>query len=169
MRRLRPRLTYANAMATIAVFVVLGGGAYATHTHKIGTADLKNGAVKTKKMANGAVKTKKIGANAVKVGKLHNPLRPRWAVVHHNGNLERGRGAVDSGKVGVSTFVYSVEFNRNVSQCSYAVTLTEITGGDQIGVAHASPDGGNANAVLVVTRDTDGVGDPRSFSLQVAC
>jgi hypothetical protein len=29
MHRLRPRLTYANVMATIAVFVALGGGAYA--------------------------------------------------------------------------------------------------------------------------------------------
>jgi hypothetical protein len=29
MRRFRPRLTYANAMSTIAVFVALGGGAYA--------------------------------------------------------------------------------------------------------------------------------------------
>ena len=27
--RFRPRLTYANAMATVAVFIVLGGGAYA--------------------------------------------------------------------------------------------------------------------------------------------
>src|SRR6267378_43627 len=29
MHRLRPRLTYANVMATIAVFVAVGGGAYA--------------------------------------------------------------------------------------------------------------------------------------------
>lgn len=159
MSRFKPRLTYANAMATIAVFIVLGGSAYATHSHKIGTVDLKNG----------AVKTTKIGPDAVKVGKIHNPLRPRWAVVHHNGSLERGRGATGAGKVGMSDFAYSVEFNRNVSQCSYAVTPTEITGGDQIGIASASPDGENPNAVLVVTRDQDGTGAARSFSLQVAC
>jgi hypothetical protein len=29
MRRFRPRLTYANVMSTVAVFVALGGGAYA--------------------------------------------------------------------------------------------------------------------------------------------
>jgi hypothetical protein len=29
MHRFRPRVTYANVMASIAVFVALGGGAYA--------------------------------------------------------------------------------------------------------------------------------------------
>jgi hypothetical protein len=29
MRRFCPRLTYANVMSTVAVFVALGGGAYA--------------------------------------------------------------------------------------------------------------------------------------------
>ena len=29
MSKLRERLTYANVMATIAVFIALGGGAYA--------------------------------------------------------------------------------------------------------------------------------------------
>jgi len=169
MRKFKPKLTYANAMATIAVFVVLGGGAYATHTHKIGPKDIKNGAVQTKKMKNGAVKTKKLSANAVKIGKIHQPLRPRWAVVHHNGSLERGRGAVDAGKVGMSTFSYSVEFDRNVSQCSYTATPTEITGGDEIGMITASPDGADLNAVSVVTRDEDGVGAALSFNLQVAC
>jgi hypothetical protein len=62
--RLRRRLTYANVMATIAAFGVLaGGGAYAAS--KIGTNDIKNGAVTTKKIKNGAVTRKKLKPGAV--------------------------------------------------------------------------------------------------------
>ena len=44
----RPRLTYANVMATIAVFLALGGGAYAAirlPANSVGTRQIRNGAV----------------------------------------------------------------------------------------------------------------------------
>ena len=31
-RRLRPRITYADVMATLAMFIALGGGAYAVRS-----------------------------------------------------------------------------------------------------------------------------------------
>jgi hypothetical protein len=66
------RLSYANVMATIAVFGLLaGGGAWAAS--KIGTADLKNGAVTAKKLRKGAVTTKKIRKGAVTQVKLAGP------------------------------------------------------------------------------------------------
>ncbi len=40
LRRLRPHLTYANVMATIAVFIALGGSSYAALT--ITGKDVKN-------------------------------------------------------------------------------------------------------------------------------
>lgn len=46
--KLRPRLTYANVMATIAVFVALGGSSYAA-------VQLSKGSVATKHLKNGAV------------------------------------------------------------------------------------------------------------------
>jgi hypothetical protein len=49
MRRIRERLTYANVMATIAVFLVLGGGAYAA-------SHLPRNSVRSKNIVNGAVK-----------------------------------------------------------------------------------------------------------------
>jgi hypothetical protein len=62
--RLRQRLSYANVMATIAVFGLLaGGGAYAAS--KIDTNDIQNGAVTTKKIKNGAVTRKKLKPGAV--------------------------------------------------------------------------------------------------------
>jgi Collagen triple helix repeat (20 copies) len=52
---LRRRLSYANLMATIAVFVALGGSSYAAvqlSKGSIGTTHLKNGAVSSKKVKN---------------------------------------------------------------------------------------------------------------------
>ncbi len=51
MRGLRRHFSYANVMATIAVFIALGGGAYA----------LSRGEVKSKNIARDAVKAKHIG------------------------------------------------------------------------------------------------------------
>jgi hypothetical protein len=46
--KIREKLTYANVMATIAVFLVLGGGAYALSLgrNSVGTKQLKPGAVR---------------------------------------------------------------------------------------------------------------------------
>jgi hypothetical protein len=61
--RIRSKLTYANVMATVAVFITLGGGAYAATTLKansVGAAQLKNGAVTNKKLAKNAVTGAKV-------------------------------------------------------------------------------------------------------------
>jgi hypothetical protein len=57
-RRIRESLTYANVMATIAVFVALGGGAYAAFklpAKSVGSKQLKNGAVTPRKLAPATV------------------------------------------------------------------------------------------------------------------
>jgi hypothetical protein len=54
MRKLPERLTYANVMATIAVFIALGGTGYAAlklPKNSVGTKQIKNGAVTGKKVA----------------------------------------------------------------------------------------------------------------------
>jgi hypothetical protein len=56
--RIRSRLTYANVMATIAVFIALGGGAYAA-------TKLPANSVATKQLKKNAVTGTKIRANAV--------------------------------------------------------------------------------------------------------
>jgi hypothetical protein len=55
LNRLRPRLTYANALSTIVLFVVLGGGAYATIDRKVGPKDIRKNAIKKKQLAPKAV------------------------------------------------------------------------------------------------------------------
>jgi hypothetical protein len=63
MKALRKRLSYANVMATIAVFAALGGSAYAAiqlPKNSVGAKQLKNGAVTTAKVKNGAITGQKI-------------------------------------------------------------------------------------------------------------
>ena len=61
-------LTYANVMATMAVFIALGGVGYAAAT--IGTAQIKNSAVTESKIKAGAVTNSRLGPNAVSASKL---------------------------------------------------------------------------------------------------
>ncbi|MGB7686677.1 MAG: hypothetical protein WBL45_12950 [Solirubrobacterales bacterium] len=84
MQGLRNRLTYANVMSTIAVFLVLGG-ATAVAASKLGkntvgtkqlkansvtAAKLKKNAVTEKKVKNGAITTAKIKDGAITAAKL---------------------------------------------------------------------------------------------------
>lgn len=63
MSRLRAHLTYANVMATVAVFIALGGSSYAAIT-------LTKNSVKSKHIAKGAVKRSDIGKRAVNSAKV---------------------------------------------------------------------------------------------------
>ena len=58
LSRFRARLTYANVMATIAVFVALGGSSCAA-------VQLSKNSVRSKHIKNGQVKTADLGRNAV--------------------------------------------------------------------------------------------------------
>jgi hypothetical protein len=68
LTRLRSKLTYANVMATIAVFLVLTGIGFAVAKlpkRSVGARQLKNGAVHTKKIHKNAVNASKIKTGAV--------------------------------------------------------------------------------------------------------
>jgi hypothetical protein len=71
VKLIRKRLTYANVMSSIAVFLLLGGTT-AIAAKKIGTGQLKAGAVTTGKIKKGAVKKGKIANGAVSTAKLAN-------------------------------------------------------------------------------------------------
>jgi hypothetical protein len=69
LREIRSRLTYANVIATLALFLVLAGGtAFATGRlgkGTVGARQLKKNAVTTAKIKNGAVTAAKIAAGAL--------------------------------------------------------------------------------------------------------
>ena len=59
MQRLTVRLTYANVVSTVCLFILLGGGAYAaTQLPKgsVGSAQIKRGAVTSSKVKNSSLR-----------------------------------------------------------------------------------------------------------------
>src|SRR3954451_8091035 len=69
MSQIRKRMTYANVMSTIAVFLILGG-ASAFAASQIGPNQLKAGAVVTGKIKNNAVTAAKLRNNSVTTAKI---------------------------------------------------------------------------------------------------
>jgi hypothetical protein len=73
MRRLRKQLTYANVMSSIAVFVVLGGGAYAATAlpkNSVGSKQIKASAVTSSKVKDGALLLKDFKPGQLVAGAL---------------------------------------------------------------------------------------------------
>ncbi len=74
MKFVSKRLTYANVMSTLAVFlVVAGGSAFAANQlakNSVGTKQLKKGAVTTAKVKPGAITESRIGNGAITGQKL---------------------------------------------------------------------------------------------------
>jgi hypothetical protein len=65
---MRIHLTYSNVVATLALFIALGGVSYAivrVPRNSVGTAQLKNGAVTSNKLAVASVGSPQIAPNAV--------------------------------------------------------------------------------------------------------
>jgi hypothetical protein len=70
VKQIRKRLTYANVMSSIAVFLVLGG-ATAFAASKIGSNQIKNNAITTGKIKKEAVTTAKIKKGAITGAKVN--------------------------------------------------------------------------------------------------
>jgi hypothetical protein len=70
LHKIRRRASFANVTSLLALFVALGGSAWALQANSVGTRQLKDNAVKTKKIADSAVKTRKIAGRAVTAAKL---------------------------------------------------------------------------------------------------
>lgn len=70
IKRMKGRLTFANVMSVIAVFLALGGTAYALGRNSVGSKQIKKNAVTSVKIKNGAVTSSKLGAGAVGTGSI---------------------------------------------------------------------------------------------------
>jgi hypothetical protein len=71
VKQIRKRITYANVMSSIAVFLVLGGGA-AYAAKKIGSNEIKGNSITTGKIKKEAVSASKIKKNSVTTAKIAN-------------------------------------------------------------------------------------------------
>jgi hypothetical protein len=123
MTRILQRASYANVMATIAVFLALGGTGYALSLprNSVGTAQLKKNAVTGPKIKKNAVTTSKVRKNAIKGVKVKNGslaavdlkkgqilvwrgtydgglAYPRYSVVHEDGSSYVATRAIAAGE-----------------------------------------------------------------------
>jgi trimeric autotransporter adhesin len=95
MKLLRKHLSVANVLSCIALFVALGGAAYAT------TATLGRKSVKTRNLANGSVTTLKLRGGAVTNLKLRNGAVTGAKIANATiGSTQLASGAVRSAQLG---------------------------------------------------------------------
>jgi hypothetical protein len=98
--RFVPKLSYSNVIATMALFIALGGAAVAAGLprNSVGANQLKRGAVTAAKLKKGAVVSGKLAPKSVVAGKLGaNAVLP--------GNI--GNGAITSAKIGAGAVLAS--------------------------------------------------------------
>ena len=127
---IRKRLTYANVVATIALFLALGGSSYAL---SVGTGSIKNNSVRSVDVRNGTLRDRDVRRGALG-GRAIN---------------ERRLGTVFSAQTVRGTITVTATGNNNVvAQCpgSYRVLSG---GGAVIGngsLASSRPDPGSSGA-----------------------
>ena len=142
MKITRRRPSYAAVVATIALFVALGGGAYAIGVAKnsVTSKSIKRGQVKTSDLGRGAVTGAKVKDGSLLKGDFAPGEIPRGeqgppgeqgeqgipgtpgadaatlsAYVSATGTLLYGHGATASSSS--STGLYTITFNRDLSGC----------------------------------------------------
>lgn len=106
--RFLPKLSYSNVIATLALFIALGGAAVAAGLprNSVGANQLKRGAVTAAKLKKAAVTSGKLAPKSVIAGKLGpNAVLP--------GNI--GNGAITSAKLGAGSVIASTIKNNVVT------------------------------------------------------
>jgi hypothetical protein len=127
MRRIRSRLTYANVISTIALFLVLAGGsAVALSGHNtVQSDDLGPGAqVKAPDVADNAVDSANIKDGQLNRADLNGAEQTLWAAVLDDGTIVHQSGGITA-KTWGSAGGYVVDFNRDVSHRALMATGTD--------------------------------------------
>jgi len=104
--RVLARLSYTNVVATLALFIALGGTSYAAAT--IGSGAIVDNSIRSRDIHNGTIAPKDLNASA-RVQKLYGNVRG------DTGTLVRGRGIKSVSRTSAGT--YFIHFRRKVSNC----------------------------------------------------
>ena len=173
LARLRP--SPAMVVALIALFVALGGSAYALTitggsivNGSVTAADIRNYTLTGKDMRKDGVggvtiKESRLGPVPFADGLTHS------AVVGPLGQFVRGRGVTSVARV-ANPGLYQVLFNRDVRGCVYNATIGDVgAGGPPGGQVTVGALASNANGVTVRTTNSNGDTANRPFHLLVSC
>ena len=190
MRRILNRLSYANVISSIALFVALGGTSYALTLprNSVGPKQIRAGAVGTTELRTGAVRSRDVNDRSLEVRDLSLGARS---------SLRGGTGSVGApGPPGPSGLTYRaainsagrqnrgnaifweirglneylVGFDRNIDDCVTTATLAAVPG-----ATPTTPPAGRitvgreSGRALVKTYDAAGNVASLPFHLIVAC
>ena len=195
MSRIRSHLSYANVVATGALFVALGGTSYAVtqlprnsvtakqiRSAAVGPSELRTGAVRSKAIKDRAVALRDISVGARSSlrgqtgpqgppGSPGAPAATLSAAVLEAGRFARGAGTAGQGATHTNPGLYKVDFNRNVTDCYVAATIAttrgNAAGGEIVSEIGAGP--ADSNSVYVRTGDSNGAALDLPFHLIVSC
>jgi antitoxin component of MazEF toxin-antitoxin module len=197
LARFRRGLTFSNVVSLVALFVALGGGAYALAIPKnsVGTRQLKKSAVTSSKIQNGAVSASKVKphsllANDFKLGQL--PAGPKgvkgdkgdqgpkgpagtavaYGYVHADGTFDASRSLNLLASVNTATNVYCLRF---ASAPKSLVGSVDVQFGGFVTVSIDPTTIGNSCAIVLpaanavaLTVAANGNGSPRDFYVAAA-
>ncbi len=189
----RRRPSAALVISCCSLFVALGGTSYAVTTGSIGSREIRDGSIRNVDVANRTLRGQKlapdsIGGDAVKeqsldASKLGTVRRAGLAdvatsaggvalqaVIAADGGRFHVRGVTDVVKTG--TGVYKITFDRDVTDCVYAATLTydfQVPGVPAGTGEIAAELGFDGDQLIVHTGDSAGQMADRPFHLLVSC
>jgi hypothetical protein len=169
--RLSKRLSPATVLASIALFVALGGTSVAAVTalapNSVGTAQIRNNAVVSTKVRNGSLRRVDFAANQLPAG-LRGPAGPpgptgatgpgaRWALVNPTGSIVVQSGGVTvAAKPGPGQYI--LNFGAVIAGKLIIVSSGRASDPEFRGVVSAGPCGGTTEgAVCSVGNDTNHV------------
>jgi len=175
LRRFMP--SPAMVVALVALFMALGGSAYAL---VITGASIKNGSVAGRDIKNRSLTGKDMAGNRVGGGAIkESSLGPvpsanvsdgltRYAVVTGAGVMARGRGVSSVARTAPGR--YQVIFDRDVRGCAYFASIGDVGAATPgMGDIATRALGSNVNGVWVQTDSQAGSAADRPFHLLVPC
>lgn len=184
----RQRVTYANVVASLALFVALGGTSYALtlprgsvgakqiRTGAVGRAEVRTGAIRSPDIRNGGVALRDLShaARTQLRGQQGPPGPPgQPAVSYYMEVNSAGEPRVGNGFVIATADINGrvIRFPRSVANCALAASLARVPGG----VVEDPPPGSTVVAAhqgddaLVRTWDPNGAPRALPFTLIAAC
>jgi hypothetical protein len=158
MKGIRSRLTYANVVSTLALFLVVAGGtAFAADRlakNSVGTAQIKNKAITTAKIKNGAVTGAKI--NLSTLGTVPSAGTATSAGTADSANTaESARTAAHADTAGSATSAGHADTANSATSAGHADTANSATSAGHAESADTADTAADADAL--------GGAPPRSF------
>ncbi|HEX8102477.1 MAG TPA: hypothetical protein VF533_07695 [Solirubrobacteraceae bacterium] len=188
---MRKYLSYANVMATAAVFIALGGSSYAAvslarnsvgskqiRRGSVGASEIHTGAVSARDIRNGSIRLRDLSRTAQEgikgppgpIGPVGAPgpaTAPYFSSVGPAG--QRLSGSATTGYIGNGN-AYRLDFSRSLDGCAATATVATAApeGAQDTGGGYATV-GRQGNELVIRTYAADGTPKAQPFNVLMAC